>query len=57
MKELTAESLMKAYNEKYTPKVSLDDVRHFLESHAFFCMKAELAARIMYEIKNKGELL
>ncbi len=49
MNEVKAEALMKAYNKKYSPKVSLDDVKHHLHTHAYRNMTPEFAATIMHK--------
>jgi len=47
--EIKAEALMRAYNKKYSPKVSLDDVKHHLHTHAYRNMTPEFAATIMHK--------
>jgi hypothetical protein len=33
----------------------LDEVRHYLETHAFFCMSAEMATGIIHKTKANEE--
>lgn len=48
MEEIEARKIMEAYNKKYSPQISTEDVETFLETHAFFNMSPELAATIMH---------
>lgn len=48
MEEIEARKIMEAYNKKYSPGKTLEEVQTFLETHAFFNMSPELAAAIMH---------
>lgn len=49
MKEISAKAIMDAYNKKYDRKVTIEEVKNYMQTHAFFNMPAKIAAMIMHE--------